>query len=153
MSPWCLDHHSRSGLIARCSDAATSTTAAIAARGLLSYLKELGVKPREGVMAGNSIHCDRAFLQRDPHWNEVVEYLDYRIIDVSSFKEGVRRWGKGGMLEGVPVKEGRHEARRDVEESIEEMRYYRRVLFGLGDEEEEGRRERGEEEKEEGEGG
>ncbi|MDI1492974.1 MAG: Phosphatidylinositol 3,4,5-trisphosphate-dependent Rac exchanger 2 protein [Ramalina farinacea] len=147
MSQWCLDHHGRSGLVARCSDASRSTDAATAARGLLDYMKDLGVQPQRGVMAGNSIHCDREFLRRDIHWNEVVEYLSYRILDVSSFKEGVRRWGagKGGVLEGVPGKEGRHEAKRDIEESIEEMRYYRRVLFGLGDEEEEGEgRERGE---------
>lgn len=138
MSQWCLDHHGRSGLIARCSDPDRSTTPAIAAAGLLAYIQDLGVKKGRGVMAGNSIHCDREFLRRDAHWNEVVEYLSYRILDVSSFKEGVRRWGgKGGVLEGVPGKEGRHEARRDIEESIEEMRYYRRVLFGLGDEEEE----------------
>ena len=105
----------------------------------------MGVQRGRGVMAGNSIHCDREFLNRDREWSAVVEYLSYRVLDVSSFKEGVRRWGSGpgGVLEGVPRKEGKHEARRDVEESIEEMRYYRRMLFGLGDEEEEEGREGG----------
>jgi oligoribonuclease len=41
-------------------------------------------------LAGNSVHVDRMFLNK--HMPEVVSYLSYRIVDVSSIKELARRW-------------------------------------------------------------
>ena len=64
-------------------------------------------------------------------WTEVLGHLHYRVLDVSSVKECVRRWCGEDVLRGVPRKEGRHEARADVEESIEEARYYMRILRGI----------------------
>ncbi len=81
-------------------------------------------------MAGNSIHADRAFLAHPP-WAVVLAHLHYRIFDVSSIKEAVRRWAPEAVLEGVPRKALRHEARADMEESIEEARYYMGVLKGM----------------------
>ena len=83
------------------------------------------------LLAGNSVHADRAFLSRDPY-KAVLDYLHYRILDVSSFKEGVRRWGDGELLSDVPDKKLVHLAREDVLESIEEMRFYRERLFPPG---------------------
>ena len=51
---------------------------------------------------------------------------------MSSIKEAVRRWAPERVLRAVPVKLLRHESRADVEESLEEARYYMRVLRGLG---------------------
>lgn len=77
------------------------------------------------------MHADKAFLARDP-WAPVVEWLHYRILDVSAIKEGVRRWCREGVLGAAPVKKGLHTAREDVRESIEEGRYYMRLFEGLG---------------------
>lgn len=38
-------------------------------------------------------------------------------------------WCSKEVLENVPRKKGMHEARMDILESIEEMKYYKRVLF------------------------
>lgn len=63
---------------------------------------------------------------------KVLDYLHYRILDVSSFKEGARRWAGKELLERVPVKKGLHQARQDVLESLEECRFYREVFFLSG---------------------
>ena len=65
---------------------------------------------------------------------KVVDYLHYRILDVSSLKEGARRWAGKELLARVPVKKGLHQARQDVLESLEECRFYRDVFFLSGKE-------------------
>lgn len=73
------------------------------------------------------MHADKAFLERE--CPEVVEWLGYRILDVSAIKEGARRWCGEEVLAGVPEKKLLHEAEADIRESIEECRYWRDVLF------------------------
>ena len=60
---------------------------------------------------------------------ELDEYFHYRIIDVSSIKELVRRW-KPELLEGLQ-KKGTHLAIDDIRESIEELVYYRQHTFTI----------------------
>src|SRR6266850_538299 len=85
------------------------------------------VPPSASPMCGNSICQDRRFLAR---WMPQLEaYFHYRNLDVSTLKELVRRWkpevGKGFL------KESKHEARSDMLESIEELRYYRRTVLAI----------------------
>ena len=80
------------------------------------------------MLAGNSVHADKAFLAREPY-AQVVAWLHYRILDVSSVKEAVRRWAGDEVIQNIPKKKRLHLAREDVLESIEEMRYYRASLF------------------------
>jgi len=77
------------------------------------------------------VHADKMFLVREP-WAPVVEWLHYRILDVSAIKEGVRRWCAEGVLRGAPAKKGAHTAGEDVRESIEEGRYYMELFEGMG---------------------
>lgn len=65
-------------------------------------------------------------------YGKVLDYLHYRILDVSSFKEGARRWAGKELLERAPVKKGLHQARQDALESLEECRFYRDVFFLSG---------------------
>lgn len=74
------------------------------------------------------MHADRAFLVKGPY-AKVMEYLHYRIVDVSTLKEVVRRWGSQELLESVPPKKEVHLARDDILESIAEMKYYKERLF------------------------
>ncbi len=55
-------------------------------------------------------------------------YLHYRIVDVSSIKELARRWYPRTYF-ASPVKHGNHRALADIQESIEELRYYRAAIF------------------------
>ncbi|KAL4943006.1 hypothetical protein BDV06DRAFT_190811 [Aspergillus oleicola] len=126
MSQWCIDTHGRTGLSARVQN--STVTPESAAADLLAYIKRYVPRPRTALLAGNSVHADKAFLACGPY-AAVLEWLHYRIVDVSTLKEVVRRWGVDQVLNQVPGKKEVHEAREDILESIEEMKYYRRVLF------------------------
>ena len=126
MGEWCTETHGASGLTAACIKSATTPEAA--ANGLLGYIKKYSPEPRKGLLAGNSVHCDKAFLCKPPY-NKVMDYLSYRILDVSSLKEAARRWSSDAVLLDVPPKKLLHQAREDILESIEEARYYRDKCF------------------------
>ena len=55
-------------------------------------------------------------------------FLHYRIVDVSSIKELSRRWYPRAYY-AAPEKRGNHRALADIQESIEELRYYREAVF------------------------
>ena len=126
MNEWCINTHGKSGLTA--ATIASNTTPEAAADGLLHYIKRYIHQPRKGLLAGNSVHCDKEFLKKSPY-NQVLDYLGYRILDVSSIKEAARRWAPESLLDQVPKKQGLHQAREDILESIEEARFYRKVFF------------------------
>ena len=69
---------------------------------------------------------DRAFLARD--MPDLESFLHYRIVDVSSIKELSRRWYPRAYF-AAPTKRGNHRALADIQESIEELRYYREAVF------------------------
>src|SRR5699024_2260831 len=77
-------------------------------------------------LTGNTIGTDRAFLARD--MPELEQWVHYRNVDVSSIKEMARRWYPKVIYQ-APAKRGNHRALADIQESIEEMRYYREALF------------------------
>ncbi len=83
-------------------------------------------EPRTAQLAGNSVGTDKAFLARD--MPELIEHLHYRIVDVSSLKELAKRWYPRTFFH-APKKAGGHRALADILESIQELEYYRRVLF------------------------
>jgi oligoribonuclease len=115
--------HTESGLL---DVLHTGTTLADAEAQVLAFIREHiadGVRPP---LAGNSVGTDRAFLARDMH--DIDNLLHYRIVDVSSIKELVRRWYPRVYF-AAPKKTGNHRALADIQESIEEMRYYRSAVF------------------------
>lgn len=126
MGAWCRATHGESGL-ARAVLAST-TTPAQAAAALLAYVTRLVPQPRRALLAGNSVHADRAFLRRGPY-AAVVDHLHHRLLDVSALKEAARRWGPPGLLAAAPAKRARHRARDDILESIAEARFYRDAIF------------------------
>jgi oligoribonuclease len=126
MDEWCTKTHGQSGLTDACIRSTTSP--ADAAESLLEYIRQWVPRPGAALLAGNSVHCDKAFLSKRP-WKVVLEHLHYRILDVSSIKEAARRWAPDEVLEEIPMKKGLHQAREDVLESIEEAKYYRDALF------------------------
>ena len=126
MGEWCTKTHGDSGLTAASIE--SNTTPEQAADGLLDYIRKFISEPRQGLLAGNSVHCDKAFLVKPPY-AKVIEYLHYRILDVSSLKEAARRWAPDEDLMKVPPKKTLHQARDDILESIEEAKYYRDAFF------------------------
>jgi oligoribonuclease len=77
-------------------------------------------------LAGNTVATDRSFLARD--MARLDSFLHYRIVDVSSIKELARRWYPRAYF-SAPTKGGNHRALADIQESIEELRYYRAAIF------------------------
>ncbi|TDK27799.1 oligoribonuclease [Arthrobacter crusticola] len=93
---------------------------------VLAYIQEWVPEPRKAQLAGNSVGTDRNFLARD--MPRVIEHLHYRIIDVSTIKELARRWFTRAYFQ-APAKLGGHRALGDIQDSIRELRYYRRAVF------------------------
>jgi len=126
MDEWCTKTHGDSGLTA--AVLASTVTDQEAANGLLAYIKEYVPEPRTALLAGNSVHADKAFLRKAPY-TKVHDHLSYRILDVSTIKEAAKRWSSIEVLAGVPKKKTLHQARDDILESIEEARYYKQAIF------------------------
>lgn len=127
MNPWCVEHHGKSGLTAKVL--ASKTTHQQAADQLLAYIKARVPKARTALLAGNSVHADRAFFNAESAYVEVMNHLHYRILDVSSIKEAARRFSPQDVLEQIPRKKKAHTAMEDILESIAEMRYYTKQIF------------------------
>lgn len=115
--------HETSGLL---EELEGGTTMADAEAQVLAYIREHCPEGSRPPLAGNTIGTDRAFLARDMPGLE--GYLHYRNIDVSSIKELSRRWFPRAYFQ-APEKRGNHRALADIQESIEELRYYREAVF------------------------
>ena len=126
MGEWCTRHHGASGLTQACLT--SSTTPEQAAEELLQYVQKYAPERRRALIAGNTVHADRSFLALDP-WKIVISHLHHRIFDVSAIKEAACRWAPVAVLNKSPQKAGKHEARADILESIEEAKYYRAMFF------------------------
>ncbi|MFN3234904.1 MAG: oligoribonuclease [Gammaproteobacteria bacterium] len=120
MDEWNTSHHTSSGLVDRVK--ASEIDEAQAEAETLAFLSqhlEAGVSP----MCGNSISQDRRFLYR---WMPKLQmFFHYRHLDVSTLKELVNRWFPDCQFE----KDSKHLALDDIKDSIEELRYYRKLFF------------------------
>ena len=127
MGDFVRNMHTESGLI---DEFENGVSLEEAQREVLNYVKKFVPQPRQALLAGNSIGTDKAFLERD--MPELINYLHYRVVDVSSIKELAKRWYHR-TFEEAPAKHGCHRALADILESIQELVYYRRVLFPQGE--------------------
>ena len=116
--------HSRSGLIEEVRASTVDVTAA--EEMVMDYIRTHVKQAKTAPLAGNSIATDRGFIARD--MPTLDEYLHYRMIDVSSIKELCRRWYPR-IYYGQPEKGLAHRALADIQESIKELKYYRRTAF------------------------
>ena len=123
MVPFVREMHEKSGLLEELAD---GVDMAGAERQVLDYIRTHVKQAKTAPLAGNSIATDRAFLARDMATLE--GFLHYRIVDVSSIKELSRRWFPRAYY-AAPDKRGNHRALADIQESIEELRYYREAVF------------------------
>ena len=123
MGDFVREMHTKSGLL---DQLATGTTLADAEARALEYIREYVPVSRKAPLAGNTIGTDRMFLARD--MPELEQWVHYRNVDVSSIKELARRWAPKVLYQS-PAKSGNHRALADIQESIEELRYYREAFF------------------------
>lgn len=116
--------HTESGLLEAIR--ASTVTLQEATERTMAFLREHSPEPRRIPLCGNSIGTDRRFLAA--HMAEVEDWLHYRIVDVSSIKELVKRWYPA-LEYPRPNKTNSHRAMDDALESIAELRYYREKVF------------------------
>ncbi|MEV5001097.1 oligoribonuclease [Nocardioides sp. LML1-1-1.1] len=115
--------HETSGLLAELDGGVSLREAE---EQVMAYLREHCAPDSRPALAGNSVATDRGFVARD--MSELDAFLHYRIVDVSSIKELSKRWFPRAYF-NAPTKRGNHRALADIQESIEELRYYRDTVF------------------------
>ena len=83
--------------------------------------------PQKSPLCGNTVGQDRRFMAR---WMPRLEsFFHYRTIDVSSIKELARRWKPEAVTSFQ--KSTRHEALSDIQESIDELKHYRKTVLNM----------------------
>ena len=123
MNDFVRQMHTSSGLL---DELPSGTTMKDAQQQVLDYIRHFVPIPKKALLAGNSVGTDKMFLEANMPL--VIDHLHYRLVDVSSIKELAKRWYRKAFEE-APVKHGGHRALADILESIQELEYYRRVLF------------------------
>jgi oligoribonuclease len=122
MNDFVRDLHTRSGLLDQIrASTITLADANLATAAFLRAHATVGSSP----LCGSSIWKDRAFLER--YMPNVLALLHYRMIDVSTVKEVVRRWYPPAYH--APPKRETHRALDDIRESIAELQWYRSKVF------------------------
>ena len=123
MNDFVRQMHTSSGLL---DELPSGTTMEDAQQQVLDYIRRFVPTAKKALLAGNSVGTDKMFLEANMPL--VIDHLHYRLVDVSSIKELAKRWYRKAFEE-APVKHGGHRALADILESIQELEYYRRVLF------------------------
>jgi oligoribonuclease len=121
MNDWSAEQHKTSGLLDRLQKQGRPEQEIV--HELVGFISaQFGNEP--AVLAGNSIHNDRAFIRK--WWPEIEELLHYRMLDVSSLK--VLMQGKYEVNFG---KKEVHRAFDDIQASIAELQFYLETLKKL----------------------
>lgn len=123
MGEFVTQMHTTSGLLEVLDNGVTLQDAEDA---VLEHIRRYLPDPKKAPLCGNSIATDRTFLTRD--MPRIDDHLHYRMVDVSSIKELLRRWYPR-IYYASPEKNGGHRALADITESIQELRYYRAAAF------------------------
>jgi len=119
---WPLKVHTESGLLEKVKKSKIKISEAEKIN--IDFISKW-VEKKEGLLCGNSIHIDRKYIRKE--MPVLDDYLHYRMIDVSSFKEVIKRWFK--PIKNEPQKQNTHLALDDIKESIEELRWYKENYF------------------------
>jgi len=124
MDEWNTRTHKKTGLTDRVKNSRLSEVDVEAQT--IDFLQR-HIPKNKSPMCGNSICQDRRFLAK--HMPELETYFHYRNLDVSTIKELMKRW-RPDLLEGF-AKKNSHTALDDIQESIDELIYYRKKFFSL----------------------
>lgn len=84
---------------------------------LLAFIDEHFEADERIILAGNSIHQDRKFIENE--WPRLNARLHYRMLDVSAWKVVF-----AGKYKKKFAKPEAHRALEDIQGSIEELKYY-----------------------------
>lgn len=118
MDDWNQTTHGESGLIERIKKSSISIEDA--EKETLAFIQKW-IPEGKTPLCGNSIGTDRRFLKK--YMPNLDNYCHYRNIDVSSFKEVIKRWYPNGPFF---EKQNTHKALDDIKESISELQFYKK---------------------------
>ena len=121
MDEWNQSHHGSSGLIDEVKKSFINEQ--VAEIETLDFVSKY-VGEKVSPMCGNTVSHDRRFLTK--YMPRLETYFNYRHIDVSSFKEVAVRWMNEAQ---VYEKKGSHRALGDIKESVEELRFYKKIFM------------------------
>lgn len=124
MNDFVRDMHTSSGLVDEWNRSGLSLDEA--QKQVVDYVSRFLPRHGKAHLAGNSVGSDKKFLDR--YMPDLMSRLHYRVIDVSTLKELSRRWYPD-VYRNKPAKHGGHRALADIIESIDELRYYRDMMF------------------------
>lgn len=120
MDDWNKEHHTASGLTAKVPFGKTPDQVE---EDLINLLKKhwpkIEKKEDRPILAGNSIGQDRLFINK--YFKRFSSQLHYRMLDVSSFKIVFNN-----KYQVRYQKENAHRALEDIQESIQELKFYLR---------------------------
>ena len=121
MDEWNTNQHGLSGLTEEVSN--SNITEQVAEIETLDFVSKY-VGENTSPMCGNTVSHDRRFLSK--YMPRLESYFNYRHIDVSSFKEVAVRWMNEAQ---VYEKKVSHRALGDIKESVEELKFYKKLFF------------------------
>lgn len=123
MHPYVEELHKKSGLL---EEIRKSTISLQDAEHQTFDFIEKHCTKNEAVLAGNTVWQDGIFLRT--YMPRITDFLNYRIVDVSSIKLLVRQWYPHDP--NIKFKKAEsHRALTDIRESIAELRHYREHFF------------------------
>lgn len=123
MNAWCQVYHGKSGLTQAVRE--STVTIGQAEQETLEFLQKY-FSVGQPIACGNSVWNDKVFLQKG--MPVLYSFFDYRVVDVTSFKEVLRRWYPKSPYLDFKKKEA-HRAMDDIKESIAELKHYQTHFF------------------------
>ncbi len=121
MNEWNINQHTSSGLVEKIK--ASDIGLREAEQQSLHFFQN-HIKQHKSPLCGSSVSHDRRFLIK--HMPKLANHFHYRHIDVSSFKEVIKRWSPDA---DEFKKESSHRAMDDIKDSVNELKYYREKFF------------------------
>ncbi len=120
MNKWNLKIHTKTGLLNKVKKSFINEF--IAEKLTINFLKNY-IKKKSSPICGNTVAQDRRFLFK--YMPKLESFFNYKYIDVSVFKELFNRWIPNFINFN---KKNIHKALYDVEESVNELLYYKFFL-------------------------
>jgi len=113
MDQWNREHHGASGLIAAIPNGKPPSAVELE----LIHFVDRHFQGEPAILCGNSIGQDRLFINR--HFPQFARKLHYRMLDVTAWKIVFQ-----SILGKKFEKKNTHRAIDDIQESMEELRFY-----------------------------
>ena len=125
IDPFVLDMHKKNNLWRECHNSGKDLR--FVRQAIMDMFVKNDIYYQTARLGGSTVHFDRRFLA--VHLPLVEQWVHYRHIDVSSIRQLMKWWAP----EATPFDKIRsnHRAGRDIEETVEELRHYKRLFHGL----------------------